>query len=94
MIQMDTESTRVVFRVCKDTNTVIALMPDIEAQPGYCSSYEHVGQHGAADYSGVLRKTRKAEQHEEIPLLLELKSIGYNVQVITRFTPHRKAPME
>lgn len=50
---------RVVFRKWRDTGSVIALFPEIptDLQGWYCEAYEHVGQHGGADYHGVIRAT-------------------------------------
>ena len=74
----DLTKTVVVFRMWKDkAGSVIALFPDIDAESGRCQSYEHVGQHGAADYDLVMSKTRPAKPSEYKDLLCELKRIGY-----------------
>jgi hypothetical protein len=81
---MNESTTRVVFRVF-DAGDVIALMPDlIDNYHGDCTSYQHVGQHGAADYDHVIRATRPATVAEYAPLLNELRVIGYNVRPIAR----------
>ena len=57
----------VVFRRWKSCGTLIALFPELPADPygRYCDSYEHVGQHGGADYHGVIQATipAKTEEH-------------------------------
>jgi hypothetical protein len=79
--------TRVVFRKWNRKNgTVIALFPDIGHAPGLVSSYEHVGQHGGADYSGVINHTKPATPDEYADLKKELESApyNYNLRVVKR----------
>ena len=54
-----TPVTLVVFRRWRDIGTLIALFPGQPAdnQGRYCDAYEHVGQHGGADYLGVIQAT-------------------------------------
>ena len=78
--------TTVVFRTWKDTGTVIALFPGLnqesgDANRGMCMSYEHVGQHGEADYDGVIRSTVPSEDHEYEDLHLELVTLGYELDI-------------
>ena len=85
----DSETTRVVFRRWKAANggTVLALFPyERETRPGDCSSYEHVGQHGAANYLNCIAGTVPAMSNEPdvIELRRELERIGYNLRVIRR----------
>jgi hypothetical protein len=81
---------RVVFRTWRSGHgkgEVIALMPDIEADTrGNCESYEHVGQHGAADYRGVIARTRAATPEEFAPLLRELTGAPffYRLKIVNR----------
>lgn len=81
------EKTKVIFRIYLD-DSVIALFPQFAADmSGYsCLSYEHFGQHGAADICMVVRRTRLAKPKEYRPLLNELKQIGYNLQIVKRCT--------
>jgi hypothetical protein len=84
----DTQAAqRVVFRKWRDSGNVIALFPAIPAtiHGEYCLSYEHVGQHAAADYHAVIRHTRPAAPQEYAALADELTRIGY------RLKPQRRA---
>jgi hypothetical protein len=76
----------VVLRRWRDTGTVIALFPEMPAdyQGRYCDSYEHIGQHGAADYYGVIRATVPVGAKEYADLAEELRRIGYNLHPIKR----------
>ena len=86
MPTQDTEETYVVFRKWKKYGTVIALFPYQKGSTTgqYCDSYEHVGQHGDADYMGVLSITTPATDEEAAPLKQELESIGYRLHVRTK----------
>jgi len=81
----DKEQTKTVFRIYPD-GEVIALFPQIEARGYSCSSYLHVGQHGAADIDLVVRETRLAKPKEYKSLLKELKKIGYRPKIMKRCT--------
>ena len=79
--------TEVVFRVFRDGGDVIALFPyEPTTYAGlYCTSYQRIGQHGAADYEGLMRsRTRPATPEEAEPLRLELQRIGYRLKAIKR----------
>ena len=79
----------VMIRVWKGNDTdVFALFPVLPSDnDGYlCTCYQHVGQHGAADYRLCIRKSRPASKAEAADLLTELKRIGYNPQVCKRVT--------
>jgi len=78
---------RVIFRVWTRADArgdVIAFFPDQEANPGMVGAYEHIGQHGEADYYGLLKVTRPATPEEYAPLLKELKNVGYVLRVVRR----------
>ena len=85
---MDEDLTRVVFRRWPKSQGggIIALFPDIPSDPSgrFCLSYEHVGQHGGADYRGVIGSTRPATPFEYRPLQDELTSIGYDLKIRSR----------
>lgn len=78
--------TVVVFRKWRDMGDIIALFPELPADllGWYCDSYEHIGQHGGADYDGVVRRTVPATGDEAEPLAKELTQIGYCLRPIKR----------
>lgn len=80
------DQQRVVFRKWRDNGSVIALFPEIPTDlwGRYCEAYEHVGQHGGADYYGVIQATVPATQPEYRSLADELTRIGYRLKPIKR----------
>ncbi len=82
------ETTVVVFRMDKE-GIVFALMPELPAdnQGWYCTCYQHIGQHCAADYYGCIAQSRSAKSDEYSDLLIELERRGYHVEVRQRATP-------
>lgn len=84
------EFDRVIFRRWrKAPGTVIAILPDVPANPGRVMMYEHIGQHGEGDYYGVLVQTKPARLSEPdtAALFRELTQRGYNLAVRVRL-PH------
>lgn len=78
--------TKVIFRKWSK-GEVIALFPYLpwSKSGDMVTSYMHMGQHGPADYAGVIAATTPAKQTEFRKLLEELESLGYNdLQVIHR----------
>ena len=77
--------TRVVFRRWrKAPGTLIALFPDDrETEPGIVGSYEHIGQHGAANYRMMIKATVPVTL-KDLPdiqrLREELEGLGYNLR--------------
>lgn len=85
-----TPKTQVLFRVWKNNpQSVIAIFPEHPGtnDPNTCSSYEHVGQHGTCQPSGLLSVTRKAKPTEYKDLAKELKRRGYTLAPIKRLRP-------
>ena len=81
--QMDKHETQVNFRYWK--KEVIALFPYLIADPqGHVTSYMHVGQHGAACYDHIIRKSKPATKEQRKELAKELKGLGYNLEIIKR----------
>ena len=79
----------VVIRVWRnDPDDVFALFPTDPADNfgRYCTSYQHVGQHSSADYHHCIRNSRPATRREAVPLLTELRRIGYRPHVLKRAT--------
>lgn len=67
----------VIFRKYRD-GEIIALFPDTKADMrGNCMSYQHIGQHGAADYNWVVSNTQLATLREYKKLYQELLRQGY-----------------
>jgi|SRR5579863_9279031 len=89
--------TIVVFRKWREIGTVIALFPELPSDLyGYfCDAYEHVGQHGGADYFGVVQQTTPATSEESDGLTEELTRIGYCLKPIQRasWRHHQKRRM-
>jgi len=79
--------TIVVFRKWADAD-VIALFPELPADIDgtFCDAYEHVGQHGGADYHGVIENSMPASAMEASRLAKELEMIGYQLRPIRRAT--------
>ena len=76
----------VIFRKDKDGD-IVALFPNIAAeQPGgyLITSYQHIGQHGDADYDYVISQTTPAKLAEYKDLKEELEEIGYDLRVMQR----------
>ncbi len=76
----------VVFRKWKDSGEVIALFPELPSDlyGCYCDSYEHFGQHAAADYCGVICHTTLAVRSEYRRLANELRRFGYRLKPLKR----------
>jgi hypothetical protein len=82
--------TLVVFRRWGNGD-IIALFPTFRDRT-YCESFEHVGQHGLAYYSGVISMTKPALPEEYAALKRELESAPYHyvLRVIKRYTRGRE----
>jgi hypothetical protein len=82
------ETDVVIFRKWKDGSSIIALFPEIPADNHgrFCESYEHVGQHGGADYHGVISQSKPATTTEAKDLHDELSHRGYNLKIMRRAT--------
>ena len=87
-------SLPVIFKVFKEGD-VIAFFPN---QPGTCewqtcSSYQHVGQHGAANVA-LIGELRPAKPTEYAPLLRELRGIYDDCKLIVMRRRTRKHDRE
>lgn len=80
--------TRVIFRRWRDGDREpLALFPDLPADRfGDVLSYQHLGQHSAADYAGCIRGTRPVDllDPDVAALKAELERIGYNLRAVRR----------
>ena len=73
---------------------VIALFPEVPGdRDGFlCQSYEHIGQHGGANYQIVIRDSNPAKPEEYADLMAELIKRGYDELVVVKHeTPHMRA---
>jgi len=77
-----------IFRKFKEGD-IIALFPEIEHCFPMCSSYQHIGQHGGADYHGLIQITTLATPPEYEPLKTELESIGYDLKIREKWIRYR-----
>ena len=80
--------TKTIFRKFKD-GEVIALFPEIPSdyEGRYCDSYMHIGQHGSANYQGLLKDTVLATPEEYAELKHELETrYDYEIEVYQRRT--------
>ena len=92
MIDPDDIETLVIFRIYKPSfkcdkeckaPEILALFPEIIGDyRGNCECYQHVGQHGSADYYYVVHTmTTWAKPEEYADLKHELEQIGYKLKV-------------
>ncbi len=81
-----TKADIVVFRRWRDTGDIIALFPELPADlyGDCCDAYERVGQHGGADYHGVIQHTTPCSLNDAAALAHELRTIGYTLRPIKR----------
>lgn len=80
-------TTPVVFRKYPEGD-IIALFPTEINRNYSVTCYQHVGQHGSADYEGVIAATSPATESDHAELLKELQSIGYtDIKIYKRFRP-------
>lgn len=87
-MKKDKHITDVIFRVDKSKDfkgTVYALFPhEVCDHKGHVTSYQHVGQHSGADYTHCIRTSRLATQAESNDLKIELRGLGYNLNVVSK----------
>lgn len=81
VITAETNITPVVFRWWQ--GSVIALFPaeHHHPNPNLCDSYQHVGQHGSANYHIIVWTSRPATPDEYASLKRELESAPYHYQL-------------
>ena len=80
--------TKVIFRKFKDGD-IIAIFPEEPGtlQMSTCLSYMHIGQHSSCDVR-ITRNTLPATLKEYRDLRNELTKLGYNLEIIKKFTPN------
>ena len=85
-MEKDTHITDIIFRV--DTTrdfkgTVFAVFPhEVADLRGHVTTYQHVGQHSAGDYSECIRTSNGASEDEYADLKKEMEGFGYNIKVV------------
>tara|TARA_Y100000310_G_C20220314_1_gene595447 strand:- start:283 stop:561 length:279 start_codon:yes stop_codon:yes gene_type:complete len=82
--------TPVIYRKYKQNGDILALFPSIPHDHNgyYCESYQHIGQHGGADYVHCIGITTPATPAEYADLHAELIRVGYDdLKVYQRVTP-------
>lgn len=81
------DTTIVIFRVDGE-GVVFALMPELPADNDgiYCTCFQHIGQHCAADYEGCIQESRPATPKEYADLQEELEGRGYTLEIRRRAT--------
>ena len=82
------DTTIVIFRIDREGNA-FALFPELPADNygWYCTCFQHVGQHCAADYQGCIAASRPATPVEYADLFAELRQRGYEMEVRQRAMP-------
>lgn len=75
--------TPVIFRMLD--GECVAIFPTLPwgTDPNECTSYQHIGQHGACDIT-ISSKARLATKAEYKSLKRELQRLGYRLKVISR----------
>jgi hypothetical protein len=81
------EPTIVIFRMDRE-GIVFALFPELPSDNHglYCTCFQHVGQHCAADYQGCIAESRPATPAEYAALEAELRQRGYDLEIRQRAT--------
>jgi hypothetical protein len=81
------ETTIVIFRVDRE-GIVFALFPEVPADNygSYCTAYQHIGQHCAADFQLCIANSRPATADEYADLFEELERRGYHLEAHQRAT--------
>ncbi len=82
------ETTIVIFRWEREGG-VFALFPELPADNygTYCTAFQHIGQHCAADFHLCLAHSRPATPAEYADLFEELELRGYHLDIRQRATP-------
>ncbi|MEK6832717.1 MAG: hypothetical protein AABY32_01605 [Nanoarchaeota archaeon] len=88
---MNDYKTVVVFRKLKDSGDILALFPQeySDITGNLCSSFEHVGGHGGADYSHCIKQTLPCNPAEYEDTKNELEKIGYDLIIKNSSRPNR-----
>jgi hypothetical protein len=80
----------VIFRKDKDgAKACFALFPELASDlyGNFCTAYQCIGQHCAADYFGCVANSRPAMPDEYAELRKELEGRGYELNIRRRASP-------
>ena len=77
---MEIIDINVKFVFTKEFNEVTAVFID-NKNTSFPDCYAHIGQHNMCSSEWV-KEQKKATEKQYLPLLQELKSIGYNVNIL------------
>ena len=80
-MEKDKDNTLTIFRKFPNDEVIALFVNHKYNYQGLCMSYMHIGQHGGANYSYVLNRTKLATPEEYSDLKTELESIGYNLKI-------------
>lgn len=76
---MESTNVKVQFVYTKEYKEVTAVF--IDENTDFPDCYSHIGQHSMCCKEWV-NEQKKASKKQYLPLLSELKSIGYNVEIL------------
>ncbi len=76
-------TTKVVFRKYKEGD-ILALFPECPEVNYTVVCYQHIGQHGSADYQQCVAISKPATENEYQDLKRELESLGYDLKVVKK----------
>jgi hypothetical protein len=81
------DTTIVIFRTDRE-GSVFALFPELPSDNygNFCTAYQHVGQHCAADFQLCIANSRPAKAQEFAALFDELERRGYHLETHQRAT--------
>ena len=81
------ETTIVIFRMDRE-GIVFALFPELPSDNygNFCTAFEHIGQHCAADFHGCIANSRPVKAGKYGELCDELERRGYHLEVHQRAT--------
>lgn len=84
----ETTDVDIIFRVWNlkiFNKAVFALFPhEVADHKGNITCYQHLGQHGSADYRFCINSSRPATESEYSSLKREMEGLGYNISIVKK----------